>query len=271
MDRSYRVRTKTSLVTIAAILLTATALLGQTSTRQDTLKELIRRIEILTEEIEEKKLGAVAEDKYESKFGMGPAASRIYHLTKPGASIAGYGEAVYNAFANVKEDGSAAGQKNQIDFLRQIIYVGFRFNDWILLNTEIEFEHAKAGDGQPGQVAVEFGYIDLQFQPAFNLRTGMVLIPVGIINEFHEPTTFQGALRPETERFIIPEHVACDRYWICWRDTNRNRLQTISHRKSECSQFFVFRCAWRPSTWCQSNRGRFWHLWKIQLCWLSRT
>ncbi len=51
---------------------------------------------------------------------------------------------------------------------------------------------------------MEFGYIDATIIPELTVRSGMVLMPVGIINEFHEPSTFFGSLRPETERHIIP-------------------------------------------------------------------
>lgn len=179
-------------------------LIAQQPTKQDTLRELMRRIEILTEEIEKTELGEVAEIKYESRFGMGPAASKVYQLTKAGVSIAGYGEVVYENFSTDQDNGESSGKTNQIDFLRHITYLGFRFNDWLLFNSEIEFEHAKTGEGAAGEVSIEFGYIEARLHSAVNFRAGMVLVPVGIINEFHEPPTFHGALRPETERRIIP-------------------------------------------------------------------
>ncbi len=168
------------------------------------MKELIRRIDILTQEMEKQKLGEVAARNYESRFGMGPAASSIYQLTKTGVSLAGYGEVVYNNFSNETDNGESSGKTNQIDFLRHITYFGFRFNDWLLFNSEIEFEHAKTADGAEGEVAIEFGYIEARLHSAVNFRVGMVLVPVGIINEFHEPPTFHGSLRPEAERQIIP-------------------------------------------------------------------
>ncbi|HEX9654389.1 MAG TPA: hypothetical protein VGA99_11810 [bacterium] len=177
---------------------------AQQSTEQDTLRELMRRIDILTEEIEKSKLGEVAETKYESRFGMGPAASRVYQLTKTGVSLAGYGEIVYSNFASELDNGIATSQKDQIDYLRHITYFGFRFNDWLLFNSEIEYEHAKTDPSSPGAVSVEFGYVEAMLNPVINIRAGMVLVPVGIINEFHEPPTYHGSLRPETEQQIIP-------------------------------------------------------------------
>lgn len=177
---------------------------AQQPTKQDTLRELMRRIDILTEEIEKAKLGEVAETKYESRYGMGPAASRVYQLTRSGISLSGYGEVVYENFSTEKDDGTPSGKANNFDFLRHVTYLGFRFNDWLLFNAEIEFEHAKTTEGSPGSVSLEFGYIEAALNPLLSFRAGMVLVPVGIINEFHEPPTFHGVLRPETERRVIP-------------------------------------------------------------------
>jgi len=173
-------------------------------TKQDTLRELLRKVDILTKEIEKEKLGEVSKRKYESKYGLGPAASLVYHKIDPGVSVAGYGELVFQNYAEKKDDDSPGGRNNEIDYLRNILYVGYKFNDRFLFNAEIEFEHALAGEGKPGEVAMEFGYIDAMIVPEFTVRSGMVLIPLGIINEYHESSTFYGALRPETERFIIP-------------------------------------------------------------------
>ncbi|RMF59921.1 MAG: hypothetical protein D6743_15700, partial [Calditrichaeota bacterium] len=189
---------------VVGILILSQQLFAQQPTKQDTLRELMRRIDLLTEELEKSKLGEVAEPSYESHLGMGPAASRVYQIAKPGVSIAGYGEVVYQNFSDDRDDGRAAGVTDQIDFLRSIVYVGYRFNDWLLFNSEIEFEHAKTGEDAEGEVAVEFGYIEAKLQPWLNVRAGMLLIPVGIINELHEPPTFHGALRPEVARRIIP-------------------------------------------------------------------
>lgn len=174
--------------------------------RQDSLKEIQRQIDILTQEIEKMKLGEVSESTYEPARGLGPAAARVYSLKKRGVSLAGYGELLYQNYADKRDDNTDANKVSQLDFARSILYVGFRFNDWIVFNSEVEFEHATTGEGAEakGEVSVEFGYVDLMFSKNFNVRAGMVLIPVGITNEKHEPSTFFGTLRPQVERSIIP-------------------------------------------------------------------
>src|SRR5207245_6852458 len=91
-----------------------------------------------------------------------------------------------------------------LDLERAVLYFGYKFNDRTLFNSEIEFEHAVAGEGEKGEVAVEFAYVDFRATKRFGLRGGLLLVPVGFLNELHEPPIFHGALRPEVETDIIP-------------------------------------------------------------------
>ena len=88
---------------------------------------------------------------------------------------------------------------------------GYRFNDRFLFNSEIEVEHAK-------EIFVEFAYVDFQATESFGLRGGMLLVPMGLVNEFHEPTVFMGAERPVTENRIIPSS---------WRENGRRLLRRL--------------------------------------------
>jgi len=171
---------------------------------QDTtlVSELRRQIEIITLEIEELKLGReVVVEADTSLYGLGPAASRVYRVGQ-GVSIGGYGEMLYENFAAEREDGQPAGVNDQLDYLRAIVYVGYKFSDRFLFNSELELEHASTGGD--GSVSVEFAYVDWLLTEPVAIRAGLVLIPMGFVNELHEPPTFLGTTRPETERQIIP-------------------------------------------------------------------
>jgi hypothetical protein len=63
--------------------------------------------------------------------------------------------------------------------------LGYKFSDKALFNSEIEFEHASTG--KRGSVSVEFAHLDFLLHPAANVRAGMVLVPMGFLNELHEP------------------------------------------------------------------------------------
>lgn len=169
----------------------------------DSLQEIRRQIEILTQEIEQLKLGEVSSDvNYTPTRGLGAAAAKVYHLKKTGVSIAGYGEVLYQNYSKKLDNSVASTKLDELDYLRNVIYVGYRYNDWILFNSEIEFEHATTG--KRGSVSMEFGYVELMFSKHFNMRTGMVLPPMGITNEKHEPSLFLPTLRPQVEQSIIP-------------------------------------------------------------------
>lgn len=169
--------------------------------RPDRLTELERRIEILAAELERLGLGEAAARAEESVHGLGPAASKIYR-TEEGLSIGGYGEMLYQSPDSERDDGSRSGAKDQVDFLRAIVYFGYKFDDRFLFNSEIEFEHASTGSG--GEASVEFAYLDYLWRPEVNARAGLLLLPMGFVNELHEPTVFLGARRPDVEQRIIP-------------------------------------------------------------------
>ncbi|MDD1641355.1 MAG: hypothetical protein LUQ68_07640, partial [Methylococcaceae bacterium] len=126
----------------------------------------------------------------------GPAASKVYQVGK-GLSIGGYGEANYQKI--VSDKGNA---KDNADYERLVMYVGYKFTDRILFNSEIEFEHGSTAEG--GSVSVEFAALDFFIDPMVNARTGMVLLPMGFLNQIHEPPFYFGNNRPEVERRIIP-------------------------------------------------------------------
>ena len=163
------------------------------------LAELERRLGVLAEEVERLRSGEQTEeiDPDEARrFGLAPSAAATYGVER-GVSIAGYGEMLLENFADTNQAGDPTGKTTQFDFLRAILYAGYRFNDKFLFNSEIEVEHAK-------EIFVEFAYVDYQATEHVGLRGGMLLAPMGLVNEFHEPTVFIGAERPVTENRIIP-------------------------------------------------------------------
>jgi hypothetical protein len=170
---------------------------------EDRLSEIERRLEILAEEVEDIKVGeaAVRVSRDQTVSGLGPAASKVYQKDS-GVSVGGYGEALLEFFDDSRDDGSESGAVDRFDFLRAVVYFGYKFSDRWIFNSEIEFEHASTSEG--GSASVEFAYLDYLYRDALNLRTGLVLVPMGWLNELHEPTVYLGAVRPRTENRIIP-------------------------------------------------------------------
>ena len=115
-------------------------------------------------------------------------------------TIGGYGEMHYN---NTSSD-LTNDDKTEIDFHRFVLFFGHDFNEKIRFFSEVELEHALAGESQPGEVELEQAYVELDTSDNASIKAGIFLIPVGILNEIHEPTTFYGVERNPVEKNIIP-------------------------------------------------------------------
>ena len=115
--------------------------------------------------------------------------------------VAGYMEAHFNKLRT---------QPGQLDFHRFTLLFGHSFSDRIKFWSELEVEHSLVEGGEEtGELALEQAYLDFLVNPYVNFRAGMLLAPVGIINERHESPSFNGVERPFVETFIIPS---------TWRD-----------------------------------------------------
>ncbi len=180
---------------ITPILLSST-LFAQPS---EEIKQIKEELEVVKEELRKLKLEISMPQisTYESYSGLGPAASKAL-INPKGVSIGGYGELHFIHNSETKPE-------NKMDLKRVILYFGYSFSEKLKFNSEIEIEHAFVEGGEKsGELATEFAFLDYRLSRAFGVRGGMILVPVGIINEFHEPPTFYSVDRPYLERNIIP-------------------------------------------------------------------
>ena len=200
-------------VSIAPALLCAGLLLGPVAgraadapgeaprSRSERIAELERTVEVLAEELDRLRVQVAVPEERElmSRYGLGPAASKVYGVER-GLSIGGYGEAYYTSFSGEPQ------KQNVSDFLRFVAYIGYKFSDRLVMNSELEFEHASTSDtgGGSGSVSVEFATLEFFWRDEINFRAGMLLLPMGFVNEIHEPPYFHGVQRPEVERRILP-------------------------------------------------------------------
>ncbi len=117
------------------------------------------------------------------------AAQRILSANNGNAvTIGGYGEVIYN---------QPEGDNGTLDVHRLVMLLGYRFNDKVQFVSEIEFEHVS-------EVYVEQAFVNYNVADNLNLRAGLMLVPMGIVNEYHEPTTFNGVDRPSMDHEIVP-------------------------------------------------------------------
>ena len=177
---------------------TSTEIAESQQKTDEEVAELKHKTNVLTEAVESMRTALVLPDKKELKstYGLGPAASKVYQVDQ-GLSIGGYGEVNYQAY--VADKGST---NDNADLERFVLYFGYKFNDSIILNSELELEHSSTS--KSGSVSMEMMSLDFLIDPLFNVRTGLMLTPMGFINLIHEPPFYFGNNRPEVERRIIP-------------------------------------------------------------------
>jgi uncharacterized coiled-coil protein SlyX len=116
--------------------------------------------------------------------------------TQSATTIGGYGELHYN---NIDDE-------QTMDFHRFVLFASHQFTDKLRFNSELEVEHVIASNNEehPGEVELEQAYIEYDVSENLTAKAGLFLVPVGIINETHEPPTFYGVERNPVEKNIIP-------------------------------------------------------------------
>ncbi len=176
--------TRTMLAALIAACLSAQA----APTVEEQLEVLTQELERLKTEVEKQKSQQPAspnDGQYVVPHGAGPAGA---------TRVGGYGELHYNNLDSKKE----------IDFHRFILFLGHNFADHIRFFSELELEHALAAEGKKGEVELEQAYIEFDMTDKHRVQGGLFLLPVGILNAVHEPTTFYGVKRNPVETDIVP-------------------------------------------------------------------
>lgn len=195
----------------------------QISTLKEQLSNNDSRISE-TEIIAEATISAV------EQISLAPAASSK-------TTLGGYGEVHYNNLE--KDDGS--GDKNEVDFHRFVLFTSHQFTDSIRFFSELEVEHSIAGDGQVGEVELEQAFIEWDISANQSAKAGLFLMPIGIINETHEPNTFYGTERNNVEKYIIPAT-----WWEAGAALNGELAQGLSYDIAAHSGLFMDDGEYKP-------------------------
>ena len=127
-------------------------------------------------------------------------------------TVGGYGEVHYT-------NPTGPNTPAVVNVARFVVYLAHNFNDRLTFRSELEVEDAKIEGGKAGgEVGLEQVYLDYRLSDALTVRSGLVLTPIGIINETHEPPTFNGVDRPGFDHDVIP---------TTWREIGVGAVGTI--------------------------------------------
>lgn len=171
----------------AAIVAIAALAGGAFAQEETSLEERVRQLEEQlaennqSEQPEDKGLLHGVMDNYEAGEGLQMGQT----------SLGAYGEFIYN---NVLGGRTA---KDTFEPRRVVLFVGHEFSEEWRFFSEIEIEHAD-------EIFLEQAFIDWQPSEELGFQAGVILLPLGIINVTHEPTTFFFSERPQVDHDLIP-------------------------------------------------------------------
>ncbi|MBT7610808.1 MAG: hypothetical protein HN576_13690 [Bacteriovoracaceae bacterium] len=159
----------------------------------ENLESLNNKLDVITTEIENLKLNSRTTA---NKFSFGS-----------------YGEFTYTNKRTEQQNGTFTSQSQpNVDAKRFILYIGYKFNENWSLTSEVEIEHVS-------EIFLEQAYLTNKLSDAVSFQVGVMLVPVGLVNLYHEPTAFHSVERPGTENKIIPS---------TWREMGIGFSGTIS-------------------------------------------
>jgi hypothetical protein len=176
--------------------LAVTLLVGMFCLASSSYADSITDLQKQLDEIKVKILEMQAQKKPEAASEQSDYLKKLWGSTK----ISGYGELEY-IFR--KDNGNGNGG-NTLDPHRVVLNVTSQLTDWIEFNSELEWEHGGSDGGADGSISVEQAYLTFKLNPAFNVKAGVMLMPMGAINQNHEPTNFYSSTRPAVDTYLIP-------------------------------------------------------------------
>jgi hypothetical protein len=212
-----------TLIALACCAGLSTGALAQTASSREA--DLAARLDRLASELEAVKaqlaelkkaqpapapLAAATPDAASANLANGDSAASP---SAPATVLTSYGEINFNHYNRQSSADTA-------DVRRFVLGFQHRFDAKTKVVTELEVEHTIASADDSGEVEVEQAYAERQLSDTLALRAGLFLMPVGLLNENHEPTAYYGVERNFVETAIIPS---------TWREGGVQLVANLDH------------------------------------------
>jgi hypothetical protein len=195
--------TTTQRFTLKLVTLAVSVGLATAASAQSNEAQLMGRLDQLAAELEKVKTELKAMKEQQATAAAAPAGA--VYASGAGNSASGAPATTLTAYGEI---GYSRPSKNSAatttDVGRFVTGFQHRFNDRTKVVAELEVEHSVTSATDAGEVAVEQVYVEHRINQNFGVRAGLFLIPLGLINQNHEPHTFYGVNRPTVETSIIP-------------------------------------------------------------------
>lgn len=128
----------------------------------------------------------------DTTFSQNAATTLLTNATKNRVSMGMYAEVDYN-----QQFGDTVKHAGNLDVHRLVLLFAYKFTNRATFVTEIEVEHVS-------EIFIEQAFLNVQVNDWLNVKGGLLLVPMGIINEYHEPTIRNGVERPNVDKYIVP-------------------------------------------------------------------
>jgi len=113
-------------------------------------------------------------------------------------------DTVLSSYGEVNFNRPRQARDAQMDLRRFVLGLEHRFDEHTKMAAEVEVEHAVSSADDPGEVEIEQAWVERELGQSWRARAGLFLIPMGLLNENHEPTAYYGVERNFVETAIIP-------------------------------------------------------------------
>ena len=179
---------------LSAMALSLTLAFGSAQA-QSSEAQLVKKLDDLAAELE--KLKAELKQMKDQPAAAPAAVPAPSASAQAATQLTAYGEINYS---RPSRDSSAT----QANITRFVLGYQHRFNEKTKVVAELEVENAVVSATDSGEVAVEQVYVEHRLNDTYGVRGGLFLMPIGLVNQNHEPHTFFGVNRPLVETSIIP-------------------------------------------------------------------
>ena len=158
------------------------------------------------------KVERTGEEKVPLGFGSTGSGRLVYakpFVAAPKAIVGGYMDIQYRSQRKASIENGYGGTTNGFDQQRFVPFIYADITEHVKFASEIEIEHGIREDATQGaEIGLEFAHIDYLVNEPFNLRAGILLLPIGKFNLLHDSPLNDLTDRPLVSRFLIPTTVA---------------------------------------------------------------
>ena len=147
------------------------------------------------------------EERAPLSFGSTGSGRLVYakpFVAAPKAIVGGYMDIQYRSQSKGSIDNGYGGGTNGFDQQRFVPFIYADITEHVKFASELEIEHGIREETQEHEFSLEFAHIDYLVNEAFNLRAGILLLPVGKFNLLHDSPLNDLTDRPLVSQFIIP-------------------------------------------------------------------